>query len=499
MHNDTAAVGPSGVPLAAVAAALAEAPIATSGDLSVIVKDVHHDSRSSGVGSLFVAVPGSKADGHEFAGTAVDRGSVALIVERPQDLGVPQLVVRDARRTLGPAAAEVHGHPDQRLALVGVTGTNGKTSVTYLLESIVEAAGDTFGLVGTIGAKVAGRPVPVARTTPEASDLIRLLAEMVDAGVSTAAIEVSSHAMELGRVDGVRFRIAGFTNLSQDHLDFHGTMEQYYDAKRSLFVASRADRGVIWTDDPAGRRLASEVTIATTTVGTSDDSDVRVERRSADLQGVAFDLVTPVGRLSLRVNQPGSFTVDNAAVAATCALELAIAPEAISRGLVAAVPPPGRMTRIDGPGFPVFIDYAHTPDAIATVIDVVRRAGAGRVIALAGAGGNRDRSKRPLMGRALATADLAVVTSDNPRSEDPATIIAEVASGAGEATVAVEPDRRLAIREALATAAPGDVVLVLGKGHEQGQEFEDGRVVPFDDASVVRQELAHLAKSLEAT
>ncbi len=480
------------VTLAAISTALGPNLVETMGDMDVAPSDVHHDSRAVTSGSLFVAVPGSTADGHDHAPRAVSQGAVALIVERRLDLDVPQLIANDSRLALGPASAAVHGHPDRAISLVGITGTNGKTSVTFLIEAIAVAAGRTAGLVGTTGARVAGEPHPLERTTPEASDLMRLLARMVDGGVDIAAIEVSSHALDLGRVDGLTFAVAAFTNLSQDHLDFHGDMESYYLAKRSLFVPERARHAVVWIDDAAGRRLAGEIALPMTTVGTSPAAEVRVVDVEVALDKVSFTLLVAGDAVPLTVHQPGRFTVENAAVAAACALHLGIDTDSIREGLAAAKPPPGRMELIGGAGFPVFVDYAHTPEAIATVISVMRSATAGRVIVVVGAGGDRDRSKRPIMGAAAATADIVYITSDNPRSEDPDAIIEEVVSGIGEGHdgVNVEPDRRAAIRRAIADGSPGDVVLVLGKGHEQGQELAGGVVVPFDDRSVVREEIA---------
>ncbi len=456
------------------------------------VTDLHADTRAVTPGSVFVAVRGSTADGHELAGAAVAAGAVAVVVERPVPVAVPQLVVEDTRRLLGPLAAEVHGRPAERMTMVGVTGTNGKTTVTHLLAAIVEAAGRAAGVIGTIGARIGGQDLPIGFTTPEAPDLQRLLRRMVDAGVEVVAMEVSSHALQLGRVDAIRYDVAAFTNLSQDHLDFHGDMERYYATKASLFTPARCREAVVAVDDPWGRRLLGEATIPTTTVGFADDASLGVAE---------IELTATGGRLTLRglasfeVPLPlaGAFNAVNTLVAAGIALRIGVEPADIRRGLSAAGPVPGRFERVEaGQDFTVVVDFAHTPDAIRTVVATARDLTSGRVIAVGGAGGDRDRAKRPMMGRALATADLAVVTSDNPRSEDPGTIIDEMTADlASVAQVTVEPDRRRAIAAAIAAARPGDVVLVLGKGHETGQEA-GGVVTAFDDRAVAAEELARL-------
>ena len=477
------------VALAALAAACGGRVV---GDGAVAVGDATHDSRQAGPGVLFVAVPGERADGHEFVDAAVRAGSPAVCVSREVGAAVPELVVDDTRAALAPLAAAVHGHPSDRLRVVGVTGTNGKTTVTHLLESICRAAGVPEAVAGTVGGRIRGRAIPMERTTPEATDFQRLLRDMVDAGVDVAAVEVSSHALALGRVDATRFRIGAFTNLSQDHLDFHGDLASYEAAKASLFA--RCERAVIWVDDPAGRRIAAASPAPVTAVGTGDaDLVVRaVEQSFAGSRFVLDDGVTP---LELTVPLPGGFNVANAAVAAACARLLGISDDAIAAGIAGVGGVPGRFEMVPNPlGVIVAVDYAHTPDGIASVIAAARaiQGGQGRVIVVVGAGGDRDRAKRPLMGEAAARADVAVLTSDNPRRERPEDILAEVAAGAhGPAVVTVEPDRRRAIRVALAAARRGDAVLVLGKGHESTQDFGD-RVVPFDDRTVVREEAAAL-------
>ncbi|MFQ5947248.1 MAG: UDP-N-acetylmuramoyl-L-alanyl-D-glutamate--2,6-diaminopimelate ligase [Acidimicrobiia bacterium] len=462
------------------------------GDADIKVWEVTHDSRRAGRGVLFVAIPGFSADGHDFVERAVGGGAAAVCVERDVAVAVPRLVVVDTRAAVAELAAEVHGRPSQRLKVVGVTGTNGKTTVAHLIESIVNAAGLESALTGTVGARIRGREVPISLTSPEASDLQRLLAAMVDEGVDVATVEVSSHALSLGRVGSTRFEVAAFTNLSQDHLDFHSSMEGYFAAKASLFVPERVRRAVVWVDDSWGRRLLTgRGDLPVTTVGMSAAADVSARDITLDLTGSRFTLVTRRGEVPVMARLAGDFNVANAAVAAACAAELDIDLDTIAAGIAALPMVPGRFEVIDtATDFWIVVDYAHTPDGIASVVSATRRLCAGRILAVVGAGGDRDRAKRPLMGRAAAAADLVVVTSDNPRSEDPASIVAAVAEGAwpGRAEVIEEPDRRRAIRRAVELASSGDVILVLGKGHEQGQEFADG-VVPFDDRAVARQEV----------
>ncbi|MDH3500025.1 MAG: UDP-N-acetylmuramoyl-L-alanyl-D-glutamate--2,6-diaminopimelate ligase [Acidimicrobiia bacterium] len=461
----------------------------TRGNASVPISDVTHDSRDVGTGSLFVAIRGFTIDGHQFvpdlAGTA---GAAA--VEEWIEADIPQILVDDTRAALGQLADAVYGHPSGDMAVVGVTGTNGKTTVTYLVESIVHAAGGKPARIGTTGASINGRSMPSPRTTPEASDLHRLLAEMVAAGVTVAAIEVSSHALSLGRVDGVDFEVAAFTNLSQDHLDFHIDMEDYFRAKAKLFNG-RASTEVIWVDDTYGRRLFDQRCGHAISVG-FDDADVRASNVSTGLERSTFLLETPRGRIPVELPLGGGFNIANALVAAACSLQVEIDLDAIADGLRSISPVPGRMEPVDrGQPFSVLVDYAHSPGGVQIVVDAVRRITDGRVIVVVGAGGDRDREKRPLMGAAAARADVLIVTSDNPRSEDPDLIIDAVLSGTSDsqARIVREADRKTAIVLAVAEAAAGDVVLVLGKGHEPGQDI-DGVVHPFHDREVVAEALA---------
>ncbi len=464
-----------------------------AGDGDVLVVDVVHDSRDAQSGALFVAIRGFTTDGHRFIRQAVEAGAAAVCVEELDPATpVPQIVVADTRRSLGPLAAEVHGHPSSDLRVVGITGTNGKTTVTYLVEAIATRAGLAVSRIGTTGASFAGRTVPLSRTTPEASDLQRLLASMRDAGVDVVASEVSSHALSLGRVDDVSFSVVAFTNLSQDHLDFHGTMDDYYAAKASLFDARRVGRAVINVEDPYGRTLAASVTIPVIRVGV----DVAATGLELHRTGSRFLLVTPEGSRFVSLPLAGSFNVSNALVAAGCAVALGISLSDIVAGLEELGAIPGRFELVALEGGPtVVVDYAHTPEGVSGVIASARRIGSGDVTVVLGAGGDRDRSKRPAMGRAASAADRFILTTDNPRSESPSEIIAAVASGVEPGVeLVIEPDRRRAIRRALSDAGPEDTVLVLGKGHETGQEIS-GVVHPFDDRTVVAEEFAMLREA----
>lgn len=456
-------------------------------DVSVV--DVTHDSRAVGPGSLFVAIPGEQHDGHDYVDRAIAGGAAGVIVEH--DVACQsQIIVSDARAALPWAAAVVYGDPSQRLSVVGVTGTNGKTTVTHILEQIVVAAGSAAAIVGTVGARIGDADRTVARTTPEASDLQRLLSDMVEAGVDVAAIEVSSHALTLHRVDAINFRVAAFTNLMQDHLDFHGDMEAYFAAKASLFTTDRTEHAVIVVDDEWGRRIVADTDVPVTTVAIGRDADVTASSITESISGSSFVITAQGRRFPVELSIPGRFNVENALVAVAVALELGIDDDAIASGLSAVGTIPGRFEQIEsGRHFGVVVDYAHTPDAIEAVVDSALRMSSGRVIAVFGAGGDRDQEKRPAMGRAGSRADIAILTSDNPRSESPGAIMAAVRSGIPASTTIVEePDRRRAIRAALEAAEPDDLVLILGKGHETGQEVAGG-VEPFDDRAVVLEEL----------
>jgi UDP-N-acetylmuramoyl-L-alanyl-D-glutamate--2,6-diaminopimelate ligase len=462
------------------------------GDGSVEVADLAYDSRKAGPGTLFFCVRGEKVDGHDFAAQVIEAGAVALVVERELDVAVPQVVVGDARAAMAPLAARFFGDPTAELRVVGVTGTNGKTTTAFLIREILEVAGVSTGLLGTVKQVVGGEEEAVERTTPEAIDLQGTFRRMLDGGDRACAMEVSSHAMSLHRTDAIHFEVALFTNLTQDHLDFHADMEDYFLAKRKLFEAG-ARTAIVNVDDPYGRRLTEEFDCLTFSAE-GVNADYVAAGVSFDAGGAEFTVAGPGGGTLVRTGLPGHFNVANALGAFAVAEAMGVEAEMAAAGLACAARVPGRFEPIDeGQGFAVLVDYAHTPDSLENVLRAARRLTAGRVISVFGAGGDRDRDKRPKMGRAGAElSDLAVVTSDNPRSEDPQAIVAEVVAGAGGGEVEVEVDRRAAIALALARAERGDTVVIAGKGHEQGQEFEGGRRVPFDDREVAREELRKL-------
>jgi UDP-N-acetylmuramoyl-L-alanyl-D-glutamate--2,6-diaminopimelate ligase len=490
-----------------------------NGAPEVTVSGLAYSSRGVSDGTLFFCVPGFKADGHDFAADAVERGAVALVCERPLGLGVPEVVVDDVRAAMGPAAARFHGDPTAELEVVGITGTNGKTTTAFLVRDLLEAHGLPTGLLGTVKQVVGGIEEPVVHTTPEAIDLQATFRRMVDGGDTACVMEVSSHALELGRAAGIHFACRAFTNLTQDHLDFHDDMEAYYLAKRRLFDGPGPV--VVNLDDPYGRRLASEidnaigfsVTPSTTTAhaaaigggpeqgysrggGTPPIAAYLARDIEFDVTGARFTADTPDGPLDLTTPLPGLFNVSNALAALAIARTLGVDAETCRAALATAGRVPGRLEPIEeGQRFGVFVDFAHTPDSLDNVLRAARDLTENRLHVVFGAGGDRDRAKRPLMGEAAATrADRVIVTSDNPRSEDPEAIIAEVLEGTGP-DVEREPDRRAAIALALGTAEPGDVVVIAGKGHEQGQEFEGGRKEPFDDREVARAALHALRES----
>jgi UDP-N-acetylmuramoyl-L-alanyl-D-glutamate--2,6-diaminopimelate ligase len=465
------------------------------------VSGLAYDSSKVTPGDLFFCIPGTRADGHAFAGAAAEAGAAALCVERPVEVALPVLVVTDARRAMGRVAGAFYGDPASKLELLGVTGTNGKTTTAFLVDAILRADGRTTGLVGTIETRVAGTARPGVRTTPESLDLHALFAEMVEAGVGSVAMEVTSHALALDRVEGLRFRAAAFTNLTQDHLDFHDGMEDYFEAKRKLFVAERLERGAINVDEVYGRRLLDVTDVPCVGFGTGPEADVRAADVELGPAGSTFRIVTPDGEVRVTSALAGSFNVSNCLAAAATCLQAGIGLDAIEAGLGSGVSVPGRFESVDaGQDFSVIVDYAHTPDSLDNVLRAARglaeRSG-GRVVALFGCGGDRDRGKRPLMGAVAARlADYVVVTSDNPRSEDPAAILDEILEGVlaerPSGPDAVLVDRREAIATAVRAAEPGDVVVIAGKGHETGQQFRD-HTIPFDDRVVAREALEQVA------
>lgn len=471
-----------------------------TGDSQVEVSDIANDSRRATRGSLFCCIPGANVDGHDHAAEAVGRGAVALVVERSLEVPVTQARVAHVRSALGPLSASFFGDPSGSMRVLGVTGTNGKTTTTYLLEAIARAAGEPVGVIGTIGARIDGAAEPVELTTPEAPQLQGLLAKMRRARVGTVAMEVSSHALDYERVDGIRFAATCFTNLSQDHLDQHGTLEDYFEAKARLFTPSFTDTAAIALDDHWGTELATRAQRAgldVWTFGLDPRASVRASTRQLDAEGSTIRLETDLGAAeSLRLPLVGLFNVQNALAAATTALCSGFPLDAVSAGLQAPVVVPGRMEPVTaGQPFTVLVDYAHTPGALERLVAEARRlADSDRVLVVFGCGGDRDPSKRAPMGAAAAEADRIVLTSDSPRSEDPAAIAAAAEAGLRErgASYVIELDRRQAIRRALGAARPGDVVVIAGKGHETGQEC-NGSVTPFDDRIVAREELEALA------
>ncbi|HEY6729654.1 MAG TPA: UDP-N-acetylmuramoyl-L-alanyl-D-glutamate--2,6-diaminopimelate ligase [Solirubrobacterales bacterium] len=459
------------------------------GDGSVGIAELAYDSRKVEPGTLFFCVVGEKVDGHEFGARAVEEGAAALVVERElTELAVPQVVVPDSRAAMAPLAARFWGDPTARLPVVGVTGTNGKTTTAFLVREIMQAADVYCGLLGTVKQVVGGVEKEVVRTTPEAIELQKTFRQMLDEGDETCAMEVSSHALALYRADAIHFEVAIFTNLTQDHLDFHADMEDYFLAKRKLFE-KKPKVAIVNVDDPYGRRLAEEFECITFSAEGAE-ADYSASQIEFDASGATFS----VGGMRMRTGLPGHFNVSNALGAFAAAEAMGVGSEIAAAGLARARVP-GRFEPIDeGQGFSVLVDYAHTPDSLENVLRAARRLTAGKLISVFGAGGDRDRDKRPKMGRAGAElSDLTVITSDNPRSEDPEAIVAEVAAGAeGASELEVVIDRREAIALALRRAVPGDTVVIAGKGHEQGQEFEDGRKIPFDDREVAREEIRKL-------
>ncbi|MFL6001749.1 MAG: UDP-N-acetylmuramoyl-L-alanyl-D-glutamate--2,6-diaminopimelate ligase [Nocardioides sp.] len=469
----------------------------SDGDLSGEATGVSLSSQRIRPGDIYAALPGSRAHGIDYAAAALDSGAVAILTDESgaaRAPRVPLLAVDAPRAILGRFAAHVYGDPATSLRMIGVTGTQGKTTTTRLAESGLQQAGVSSAAIGTVGTRVAGTDVKTTLTTPEAPDLHALFAVMRERSVEACAMEVSSHALVMGRVDGVVFDVAVFTNLGRDHLDFHADVEDYFAAKATLFTPERARLALVNVDDSYGRRLLDEATIPVRTFSaTGRDGDWRAVDVESSATGSRFAVVGPGGhRVPAGVSLPGGFNVANALAAVAACAEVGYEPGRIADGIAAGGGVPGRFERIDeGQDFVVVVDYAHKPDALEAALATLRPLTEGRVIVVLGAGGDRDPGKRPIMGEISARlADLLVVTDDNPRTEDPGTIRQALLSGAkgGDAEVLEVGDRRRAIREAVLRAGPEDIVLVAGKGHETGQEV-DGVVHPFDDRDVVREEL----------
>jgi len=474
--------------------------LATSGG-DPEIEGVSLDSRRIEPGDLFLAIRGFTADGEAFVGEALERGARAIVAASPRPEGLTDEIgwvqVREPRETAGPLSRECFGRPDDGLTLVGITGTNGKTTVAHLVESIGRAAGLRSGRIGTIGYSLDGEESPLERTTPEAPEFYRLLARMLEMSIEMVAMEVSSHALALSRIRGARFAIAAFLNLTHDHLDFHDDEKRYFEAKASLFADLGPEQtAVLPADTEHGREIARRTRGRILTFGRSEAADVRLAEVHSGMDGASAVLETSRGRLPLRTFLLGDHNLDNMAAAAACALALDLPPESIPSGVLALDGVPGRMERIEqGQPFAVLVDYAHTSAALESVLGWVRRVSGGRLIAVFGCGGSRDFEKRPEMGRIAATfAERVFITSDNPRDEDPEKILDRIVEGAATVEGGSErcrrvADREQAIREAIADARAGDAVVIAGKGHETSQVV-GGESRPFDDREVARRALA---------
>lgn len=490
--------------------------VQVDGDTAVEIADICYDSRRCRPGSLFVAVPGLKVDGYDYIPQALDRGAKALVLEKPCSVppAVTAVRVPDSRRALGILGRNYYGNPSHGLCVVGVTGTSGKTTITYLLESIFQAGGLKPGVLGTVNYRFNGKTLPAPNTTPESLELQRMLREMAEAGVQGVIMEVSSHALELRRVDDCEFDLGIFTNLSHEHLDYHCTMEDYFLAKRRFFdvllddrKGDRTWRMVVNADDSWGQKILKDAPGRALTFGLDSAADVSAAA-TFSVDGIRAVIRTPGGEMAVRSELVGGFNLSNILAAAAAAYALDIPPEAICRGIAGLTTIPGRMEKITltGGGPSVFVDYAHKVEALKGVLQSLLPFKTGRMITVFGCGGDRDRQKRPLMGKAAAAfSDLTILTSDNPRSEDPLEIIREIESGINSGAVRkleadnlkntaekgylVIPDRRTAIERAIGAARSDDLVLIAGKGHETYQIL-GSRTIPFDDRTIAREALA---------
>lgn len=488
------------------------------GNPSKVVAGVTHDSRKVDKDWIFVAIPGEKTDGHDFIGLAVEKGAAAIVAEKephenfPIDM-IPWAQVPDARAILGELSSAVYGQPGSELALVGITGTNGKTTLTYLLESITKAAGRIPGVIGTISYRWAGREISASNTTPESSDLHAMLRQMIDSGVSNVFMEVSSHGLSLGRLNGCQFDVGVFTNLTQDHLDYHHDMEDYYQAKKLLFSrllpasTKPVKTAIINADDMYGSRLLSELDgITGISFGSSDSADFHPADVKIRAEGISGSISTPYGMIEIASALTGSFNLSNLMAAVAVSTVLGFPEESIKEGISNLKVAPGRLQRIQSTRGHIFVDYAHTPNALTNVLDALKKTCSGRIVTLFGCGGDRDRGKRPLMGEQAALgSDFVVITSDNPRTEDPIEIIGQIEPGVKKAGLrpatingetnelesgayVVIPDRRKAINWVVSSLKDNDTLLVAGKGHETYQEINGVRY-PFDDAEELRKAL----------
>jgi UDP-N-acetylmuramoyl-L-alanyl-D-glutamate--2,6-diaminopimelate ligase len=466
------------------------------GSSDIEITGLAYDSRKVEAGDLFFCIRGFAADGHTFAGNAEMAGAVALIVEEPIDnISLPQVIVEDCRIAMAQLASAYFDFPTAKLKLVGITGTNGKTTTAFMIDAILHTAGIKTGLLGTVEYRIGDETVPVDRTTPESLDMQMLFKKMVDTGVEAAVIEVSSHAIDLSRVAACDFDALVFTNLSQDHLDYHNTIGEYFDVKKKIFDATLQCKTthIINIDDPYGRKLVRPDRSGQMRYSTKDEAELNAANIELFADGSFFTLNAPAGASEIRIQMPGSYNIYNALGAAGAALALGIDLPVIKGGLEGLTCVPGRFERIDcGQDFSVIVDYAHTPDSLEKVLTAARQLTQGRLITVFGCGGDRDRGKRPLMGKAAVTiSDDVVITSDNPRSEAPMGIIEEIVEGVRELKTnnyTIEEDRKQAIERALQGARKGDFVVIAGKGHEQGQEIA-GNKIPFDDAKIAREYL----------
>jgi UDP-N-acetylmuramoyl-L-alanyl-D-glutamate--2,6-diaminopimelate ligase len=465
--------------------------------LDADVDGLAYDSRQVSPGVVFVAMKGERAEGAAFAPEAIARGAMAVVSDAPDPggLSVPWVQVTDGRMALPLLSTTFFGDPSRELTVVGITGTNGKTTTAYLVRAILERAGLPCGLIGTVQYSIGADPFDAPRTTPESLDLQRLFRRMVEAGARACSMEVSSHALALRRVEQTTFAAAVFTNLTRDHLDFHGDMNRYFEAKQHLFDMLLPDApAVVNIDDPRGASLAARLP-RVLTYGVDQPADVRPANVSPSLLGLTFDAITPAGRIPIHSRLAGRFNLYNVLAAVATGVALGLPDDAIAGGLADLASVPGRLQIVSDPGDDVtaIVDYAHTDDALKNVLEAVRPLVTGRLLTVFGCGGDRDRTKRPLMGVVAARlSDVVVLTSDNPRSEDPDRILDDIEQGLASAGARHRfernADRRAAINETIAGAKPGDVVVIAGKGHEKSQVI-GGRVLPFDDVSVAREAL----------
>lgn len=490
---------------------LEQAVIGRHGNLNVEITALTDDSRKVKPGSLFVAVKGERVDGHAYIHHAVSSGAVALVVQDPlpaSTLSVPAVRVRDSRSALGRLAARFQHDPSSRLRMIGVTGTNGKTTVTYLCKGMLESAGRRVGIIGTVAYQIGAERMSASHTTPGAVELQALLARMVSAGLDSAVMEVSSHALAMDRIAGCEFDTAVFTNLTQDHLDFHGDMEGYFKAKLRLFSGMALDgkktgpkRAIVNADDPRGSRVVAASGVPVWTYSIREPSDIRAEDVRVSINGTTFTATTPLGRLAVESRLVGEHNVYNILAAIGAGLNEGLSLAHIHAGIRAVDNVPGRFERVEaGQNFTVVVDYAHTEDALIRLLNAAQALKTGRIITVFGCGGDRDRGKRPKMGRAaIERSDLVILTSDNPRSEDPLAILSEVEAGVCEARHLVRSqyqivaDRRQAIEAAIREARPGDMVLIAGKGHEDYQIIGTNRF-HFDDREVAREAIEKLRR-----